>query len=79
MNGVRANCLVDTVAGSTILFGRLWEQIGEGYRLVQLKREWNLVDAQGSPLKSAALGEVKIQLGMHVFPASMMVVMMMRK
>ena len=51
VNVVPANCLVDTGAGSTILSRRLWEQIGKGNKLLRLKGERNLVDAQGSPLK----------------------------
>ena len=62
MNGVPANCLVDTGAGSTILSRSLWQQIGVGNELRQVKGDRNLVGAQGSPLKSTGLGEVKLQL-----------------
>ena len=74
VNGVPANCLVDRGAGSTILSRGLWEQIGVGNELRQVKGDRNLVDAQGSPLKSAGLGEVKLQFGMQLFQATVIVV-----
>ena len=39
-----------------------------------MKGNRNLVDAQGSPLKSTGLGEVKLQFGMQLFQATMIVV-----
>ena len=75
VDGVPANCLVDTGASSTILSRSVWEQIGPGNKpLFPVKGERNLVDAQGSPLRLAGKGRMKLQLGKQVFSASVMVV-----
>ena len=64
VNGVPANCLVDTGAGSTILSRSVWKQMGGGKKqLTPVGAQQNLVDAQGSPLKLAGVGAVDLQLG----------------
>ena len=75
VNGVPANCLVETGAGSTILSRSVWKQMGGGKKqLTPVGAQQNLVDAQGSPLKLAGEGAVDLQLGTRMFQVDVLIV-----
>ena len=74
MNGVPANCLVDTGAVATILSKEIWDRMeGEQKPLVERSPSSNLVGVQGTPLELVGSGDVNLSLRQHTYPTRVLV------
>ena len=68
VDGVPANCLVDTGAVATILSKEVWDRReGEQKPLVERNPSSSLVGVQGTPLELVGSGDVNLRLGQYTY------------